>query len=631
MFCVHCGAENEDGVKFCVNCGKPMEDMAPSKPVKEKKPVNKKALTIGIVSSLVVVIGLVVGGLIWNNAVSTIDLNKFTTVEASGFDGYGTPSYSIDWDAISEKYGKKVTYNAAAKKEMGGFLNLIDPIDALQDYISVKFDKNTDLKNGDMVEYEFVIDEDAKKYINYKVKKKNAKYMVGGLEKIKEFDPFDSFEITFNGTSPDGSLVYNYNASNLNYYDFSVDKTSGLKNGDVVKVTIDKNAVENCVRYFGMKATATEKEYTVSGLSEYMTSFADLSSGLKDKLKDAAKKVINDYVSGSYSAASKLSGLDYAGYLELVSNNTPDTVYYQQNGLYLVFSGIVSTTDGGFPDHRVYFPVQFSDVVVSGTEVSYSGTPSIAGYSSLGTSYSTKGFVNPTELLESFAPDTTYFNQGMGDGIEVFEKPERIEKLEDLPEALKTYVQEAVKIRIQNYAAEYYKDKYTLSELKLTGEYVLAREGEYNYSNANFYIPVFEGTVHSINNEFEDLTVYYAYYANGLFKYGNGDYVYTDISSVSDGYFYFPGVWDGSCGYVDGAKLYENFGGLPGYTCVYSEGLKQFVPESEQTDDEGGAEKPEASDKADDDKTETDKTEADKTGETDKENTENKNNSKSDT
>ncbi len=628
MFCVHCGAENEDGVRFCVNCGKPMEDMASLKPAKEKKPVNKKALIIGIVSSVVVVIGLVLGGIIWNNAASTIDLNKFTTVEARGFDGYGTLSCRIDWDAISEKYGKKVTYTATAKKEMGGFLNLIDPIDALDDYISVKFDKNTDLENGDLVEYEFVIDENAKKYINYKIKKKNEKYMVSGLELIKDFDPFDSLEVTFNGTSPDGSLFFNYNAANLSYYDFSADKTTGLKNGDVVKITVDKNSVENCARNFGMKATVTEKEYTVSGLSEYMTSFRDLPSDLKDKLKDVAEKVINDYVSGNYSAASKLSGLDYTGYLELVSNNTPDTVYYQQNGLYLVFSGIVSNTDGAFPDHRVYFPVQFSDVVVSGTEVSYSGTPTIAGYSSLGTSHSTSGFVNPTQLLESFTLDTTYFNKGMGDGIEVFEKPERIEKLEDLPDALKTIVQETVKTRIQNYADYYYKDKYTLSELKLTGEYMLAREGEYDYGNANFYIPVFEGTVHSLNNEFEDLTVYYAYFANGLFKYGNGDYIYTDISSQSEGYFYFPGVWVGSCGYLDGAKTYEDFGGLIGYTCDYSEGIKQFVPESEQADDKGAAEGQEQSDK---DGAAQDKEQSDKDGASDKETSESKDNTKSDT
>ena len=614
MYCVHCGAQNEDGVKFCVNCGKPMEDVAEVKPVKEKKPVNKKALTIGIVSSLVVVIGLIAGGLIWNNAVSTIDLNKYTTVEAKGYDGYGTPSYRIDWAGIEEKYGKKVTYNSAAKKEMGGFLNLMDPIDTLENYISVKFDKTSDLFNGDMVGYEFEIDEDAKKYLNFKVKAKAEKYMVSGLEKIKEFDPFDNFEITFNGISSDGTAIYDYKAADLNYFDFSVDKTTGLKNGDVVKVTVDKNAVENVIRYLGLKATVTEKEYTVSGLSEYMTSFKDLSSDLQDKLKSAAEKVIKDYVSGSYDSASKLSDLRYDGFMELVSNNTPETVY---------------NSDGAFPEHRVYFPVQFQDVIVGGTEVSYSGTASIAGFSTLGTTHSTKGFVNPTEILDSFTPDTTYFDMHVGDGIEVFEKPERIASLEAVPENFKNAVLEEIKKRIEGYAAEYYKEKYTLSDVKLTGEYFLTREDDYQYSNANFYIPVFEGVVHSINNEFEDLTVYYAYFANGVFKYANGDYIYTDISAKSEGYFSFPGVWDGSYGYLDGAKTYEDFAALAGYTLEYSEGLKQFVPESVQKEAEANAENNgESGDSAgEENKENTENQES-----TDnKENTENKDNNKSNT
>ena len=29
MFCVHCGAQQEDGAKFCTSCGKPLDTEAP--------------------------------------------------------------------------------------------------------------------------------------------------------------------------------------------------------------------------------------------------------------------------------------------------------------------------------------------------------------------------------------------------------------------------------------------------------------------------------------------------------------------------------------------------------------------------------------------------------------------------
>ena len=178
MFCEKCGTKNADDARFCENCGKPLSKIeaensvstvnpaeAENAPVVENSvdttpqagaaqagfdaagnpvPVQKKkapvkliaGLCAGAVALIVAIIAIV---LVVVNSKPTINLNDYIKVKTDGYDGYGSASISIDWDAIDEEYGSKLKFTGDAKDKYGDLLDLAEPIDALKSNIKVEF------------------------------------------------------------------------------------------------------------------------------------------------------------------------------------------------------------------------------------------------------------------------------------------------------------------------------------------------------------------------------------------------------------------------------------------------------------------------------------------------------------
>ena len=158
MFCGNCGTENANEAKFCKVCGSPLtgapvrnegpvseggnmqaETPAPetyttptpetytqtyTAPTPETytqtyangAPVNAAATNQGtnqgkklpmnmIIGGCIAIIAIIAIIFIGMNSGKAIDLNKYVVMEAEGYDGYGTVSASIDWEAIEKKYG----------------------------------------------------------------------------------------------------------------------------------------------------------------------------------------------------------------------------------------------------------------------------------------------------------------------------------------------------------------------------------------------------------------------------------------------------------------------------------------------------------------------------------------------
>ena len=135
MFCPKCGTEITEGV-FCPKCGtkiaeevktenQPIPQMAaseqentqPQKPVqtneKKKAPVNAKM--IGIIGAAFAALLLVL--IVVCTHKPTINLNKYVTVEFEGYETLGKATATVDWNAIEEKYGKKIKVNKSALKK----------------------------------------------------------------------------------------------------------------------------------------------------------------------------------------------------------------------------------------------------------------------------------------------------------------------------------------------------------------------------------------------------------------------------------------------------------------------------------------------------------------------------------
>lgn len=600
MFCKKCGTENDNGAKFCKSCGAPLDSngenprvdaSSPSSENQNKSPLSanaaisnlaekskklsKKAL-IGICGAVVAIIAIIV---IASNADKTINLNDYVTVEATGYDGYGTASVSIDWDAIEKKYGKKIAYTSASKKTLGDFSSLMTPLDTLEASVSVQLDQDRNLSNGDTINYSWSVVDDISKVIKCKLKYKDGTYTVSELEKLDTFDAFADVEVTFSGISPNGQAAITYNGSDLNSYDFQCDKTSGLKNDDIITVSLSNTDMEHYATSLGKIPAVTSMEYTVSGLQEYVTSYADITDTFIENTKKEAEDTIYSYAASHFSKTSALNNLEYAGYIYncLKDDRGLNSVH---NALYLIYKGDESNSEGAFSTTKVYFPVQFANILKAGDDCSFTNNNGIKGHSPLDSVwYSTDGYTNPltcyTEIVESNRDDYT---SECGDGFEIYAEHENIEKLDDIAETYKETLYAEIKDTIESYISKKYPDGSAVDELSFKGEYLLKSKAEGNdFSNSNKYIIVYSAVVSNSEGKFDTATVYFPVEYDGVVKLPGDEYMTTKRVGIL-GSTSLPNSWINTAGYLDGTRMYSDIitSNRDKYTYEVSDGLKEF-------------------------------------------------------
>lgn len=370
MFCGNCGTDNNKGAKFCKNCGKPLITGGESqvKPLMNlTSPVHgidlPKKLIAGVAVILVILIAIIFGVV---NSGKTVKLDKYLTIEAEGYDGYGKAKATIDWDGIEKKYGSKVSFSSAARKEYGGLLSMMTPVDAMQDYVSVTLDQESGLSNGDVISYTWNIDEELSKYVNCKIKQKDGKFKVTGLTEIGTFDAFADLTVEFTGIAPNGSANLNYTGSDMDSYDFVCDKTNGLSNGDTVTVSIDDSTLEDYAGSLGKIPAELEKEYQVEGLDSYVIKNEEIDDSSLETMQKQAEDVCRASVARDWDEGSSLEALTYIGNY-LLSAKSSDS-WNANNYLFLVYKAQVRNTysnNGKSYDKTrdIYWYIRYTDLI----------------------------------------------------------------------------------------------------------------------------------------------------------------------------------------------------------------------------------------------------------------------------
>ena len=391
MFCGNCGAENTNGAKFCKGCGKTLEDGG-SQEIKTTlsqnasmyrdnssnisankldlgQMINKiksfpKNILIGLSAAAIALFIIICVGV---NTSKTIKLDKYLTVRTTGYDGYGTASAAIDWDAIEKKYGSKLSFTGAAKNEYGGFLGMMTPIDAIKDSVSVKLEKSSDLSNGETIAYTWNVDDNLSKYLKHKVKFKNNKYTVSGLTEVGTFNAFADLDVKFSGVAPKASAKLNYTGSEMSYYDFNCDKTSGLSNGDIIKVTIDDSKFEYYAKNLGKVPANLEKEYKVEGLESYLTKINQIDEVALTAMQQQATDVYNAEMAKEGGEGEALETLTYIGNYLLTSKNKDSL--RSNNYLYLVYKAQIrnnySNNEKSYNElNDIYWYISYEDLMV---------------------------------------------------------------------------------------------------------------------------------------------------------------------------------------------------------------------------------------------------------------------------
>lgn len=320
---------------------------------------------------------------------TTIDLNKYVTIEAEGYDSMGTLNCTFDYEAFEKDYDGKIKANV--KSNDGGTAADIalelafgeEVVDVLLDYcMNYQLDRRSELSNGDVVNLKWDCeDEDARKYFNVQLKYSDIQYTVKGLTEVGTFDPFEYVAIEFSGTSPDGTAVIseNHDKTEMQYISVSADRSSGLSNGDKVTVTAGiQGSVDSFVEQFSTIPQPLEKEFIVEGLPAYVSSVAEISAENLDAMKQTAEDAYKDLVDNRSNGwliywgrdlRDELVSFTYLGNYFLARKDTG--AWGAQNSLYLVYKADVVLYNpddkgaSGIPGSYYYF-VKFDDLTLNG-------------------------------------------------------------------------------------------------------------------------------------------------------------------------------------------------------------------------------------------------------------------------
>lgn len=375
MICVHCGRDIPNGTKFCPFCGQPVaadrpagqpafniqpgasvqppqqppvmgaqqpvggQPAAATATVTPKAPIDPKKLAVPVA----VVAVVVVGGVLIATHKPTVNLNKYITLSAEGYNSIGTLDVEFDTDKLEKDYGKKIAKNFQKamknhEEDTYGLSNLAGSLyEGGETSLFVTYcadgsaDKTRNLSNGDVVTYTWDgVNEQTKKeaeeLFGVKIKCSDVTYKVSGLTAVNTFDAFDGVEVEFDGISPDGSATVNTlptaEAAKSLYY--TLDEQYNLANGDTVTVTVHSNRDDfsDCIEKYGAIPAATEKTYTVEGLNEYVTDSDGLTDSVLVSLQNQAQDVLNAYIAKSWdSECVTLKGMSYLGYYILTPKN----------------------------------------------------------------------------------------------------------------------------------------------------------------------------------------------------------------------------------------------------------------------------------------------------------------------
>ena len=394
MFCPNCGKQLPDDSTFCEHCGTKIEaeqlQGAPSAPAQSpvqpsvqapvpSQPAQPSPLTefvknnkkmVGIGAGVLVLLIAVVAFIATRP--QKVKLEDYVSVTFSGYDTMGNATYTFDVEAFCKEYAGKIEYQTPALGESMDDQAICQML--LQDCVSGSLNKNQELANGDEVTYEWNCDDKTalEKY-DVKLSYDDMKFTVEGLEEVQEVDPFENVKLEYTGTAPNGrvEVVCDSTEDWAQALVYSADPYRDLDNGDTVTVSIAQDDMGDewervFLENYGVKFTATEKEYTVDGLGSYLTKLEQVDSATLEEMKSRGADAIKAEAAQDWDEAISLDSATYVGNYLLVAKDQETNS--RKNALYLVYQ-VQSTAT--FPEEgyqgsvTFYYVVRFDNLIAT--------------------------------------------------------------------------------------------------------------------------------------------------------------------------------------------------------------------------------------------------------------------------
>ena len=347
----------QKGKNIADGCVGQLKRVAENQTITDKlKKISKKTWgIIGACVALVLVLLIVIA-----LHKPTVNLNDYLKVTYGGYDGGGVAYTEIDWNSMKEDFENKISYKRGMAQTGG-----MTPIDIIMEYTNANIEgKNEKLSNGDKVSYTWKVDKDAiAKLIKCKIKYSDGSKKVSGLKEMELFDPFKNLKVTFSGVEPNGEADIEYNGDMLSEYDFTCDKSSGLKNGDKIKISLTEDA-GYYVDQYNKAPSVLEKEYKVKNLGKYLSKIKEVDTDGMNSARAKAQKSISDMVD-YWSEDVTLDKVSYAGdYLQVAKDSDDYTKNYY--GVIYQINAHIQPDGGQRKDVVSYYSMKFENVIVGG-------------------------------------------------------------------------------------------------------------------------------------------------------------------------------------------------------------------------------------------------------------------------
>lgn len=347
----------QEGKNIADGCVGQLKRVAENQTITDKlKKISKKTWgIIGACVALVLVLLIVIA-----LHKPTVNLNDYLKVTYGGYDGGGVAYTEIDWNSMKEDFENKISYKRGMAQTGG-----MTPIDIIMEYTNANIEgKNEKLSNGDKVSYTWKVDKDAiAKLIKCKIKYSDGSKKVSGLKEMELFDPFKNLKVTFSGVEPNGEADIEYNGDMLSEYDFTCDKTSGLKNGDKIKISLTEDA-GYYVDQYNKAPSVLEKEYKVKNLGKYLSKIKEVDTDGMNSARAKAQKSISDMVD-YWSEDVTLDKVSYAvDYLQVAKDSDDYTKNYY--GVIYQINAHIQPDGGQRKDVVSYYSMKFENVIVGG-------------------------------------------------------------------------------------------------------------------------------------------------------------------------------------------------------------------------------------------------------------------------
>lgn len=211
-----------------------------------------------------------------------INLNEYLVITATGFDGYGTATVSLDVERLVHENSKLLVTTPTTISTQENKTPIESAIFAFDMYkpYTLKFNESNSLKNGDVLLIEWIENEEGirqlESVINAKFTYKNVKHEVVELIPMMEVDPFENVYLELSGVSGQGKIDLSMSQAIIkigdeNYiFAVAIDdmKDGGYKNGDVVRVKLEVDE-EKLKQEYGFILKTRTKEVVLDGFAHY--------------------------------------------------------------------------------------------------------------------------------------------------------------------------------------------------------------------------------------------------------------------------------------------------------------------------------------------------------------------------